>query len=406
MVGQGGDAAGSVRRRRHAVARALADTAAIGLPFSEPKNVLTPLERCAVSAAAQAAATAQDSLAPLFANLGAAVQPAICRRNCSGDRTGAGATDQPRSKSRRRRHQDRVSEIRNFPRGFAGGGLGPVERRSRSQGRADRAAPGPAIGARRNAAPRRRRRRATEAPQSQADSRPAPSASPDPTSRKSCCRRRAAGRGRPRAGRPRPPAARLPPRSTPGLRPARPQPVAGSAAGAGNPRAQSRCRKTLRGASDLSYQHAAAAVPRRASGGAADRGAAIAPDGPLATTAHHLLDDTDAAHRAADPAAGGLACRPYRQFGAEGRHECAALEFRDSVCDAAGHGDGAVRDFARRRGAEVEAAKRVWRARFSLDVEPAGPVHALVSLRATRPRCGCGRNGLRRRSNCAPAPPN
>jgi hypothetical protein len=31
-------------------------------------------------------------------------------------------------------------------------------------------------------------------------------------------------------------------------------------------------------------------------------------------------------------------------------------------------------------GVEVEAAKRVWRARFSLDVEPAGPVHALVSL--------------------------
>jgi len=31
-------------------------------------------------------------------------------------------------------------------------------------------------------------------------------------------------------------------------------------------------------------------------------------------------------------------------------------------------------------GKEVGAAKRVWRARFSLDVEPAGPVHALVSL--------------------------
>jgi hypothetical protein len=29
---------------------------------------------------------------------------------------------------------------------------------------------------------------------------------------------------------------------------------------------------------------------------------------------------------------------------------------------------------------EVEAAKRMWRARFSLDVEPAGPVHALISL--------------------------
>ena len=31
-------------------------------------------------------------------------------------------------------------------------------------------------------------------------------------------------------------------------------------------------------------------------------------------------------------------------------------------------------------GHDVETAKRVWRARFSLDVEPTGPVHALVSL--------------------------
>jgi hypothetical protein len=35
-------------------------------------------------------------------------------------------------------------------------------------------------------------------------------------------------------------------------------------------------------------------------------------------------------------------------------------------------------------GSEVEAAKRVWRARFSLDVEPAGPVHAMVSLSGER----------------------
>jgi hypothetical protein len=35
-------------------------------------------------------------------------------------------------------------------------------------------------------------------------------------------------------------------------------------------------------------------------------------------------------------------------------------------------------------GSEVEAAKRVWRARFSLDVEPAGPVHAQVSLTGER----------------------
>ncbi|HEY3796074.1 MAG TPA: flagellar hook-length control protein FliK, partial [Bradyrhizobium sp.] len=35
-------------------------------------------------------------------------------------------------------------------------------------------------------------------------------------------------------------------------------------------------------------------------------------------------------------------------------------------------------------GSEVEAAKRIWRARFSLDVEPAGPVHALISLSGER----------------------
>jgi hypothetical protein len=31
-------------------------------------------------------------------------------------------------------------------------------------------------------------------------------------------------------------------------------------------------------------------------------------------------------------------------------------------------------------GTETDAAKRAWRARFTLDIEPAGPVHALVSL--------------------------
>jgi len=35
-------------------------------------------------------------------------------------------------------------------------------------------------------------------------------------------------------------------------------------------------------------------------------------------------------------------------------------------------------------GVEAEAQSRVWRARFSLDIEPAGPVHALVSLSGER----------------------
>ena len=129
---------------------ALVDAAANRPTIVAPKNVLTPLERAAVSAAAQTAATEQDSLAPLFANLGAAVSvQQSAAETAAGDRAGAGAADQPRSEPRRRRHQDGVPEIRDFPRGVAGGGLGPVERRSRSQGRADRAAPDAAIGARR-----------------------------------------------------------------------------------------------------------------------------------------------------------------------------------------------------------------------------------------------------------------
>src|SRR4051812_20592791 len=67
LVGQGGDAGAS------ADAVTLSpDTAANRPAIVSPKNLLTPLERAAVSTAAQAAVTEQDSLAPLFANLGAA----------------------------------------------------------------------------------------------------------------------------------------------------------------------------------------------------------------------------------------------------------------------------------------------------------------------------------------------
>ena len=41
-------------------------------------------------------------------------------------------------------------------------------------------------------------------------------------------------------------------------------------------------------------------------------------------------------------------------------------------------------EISRDGGSEAESAKRIWRARFSLDVEPAGPVHALVSLSGER----------------------
>src|SRR6266545_6129823 len=64
VVGQGGDADAVTLSPE-----ALVDTSA-NRPTIVAKNVLTPPERAAVLAAAQSAATEQDSLAPLFANLG------------------------------------------------------------------------------------------------------------------------------------------------------------------------------------------------------------------------------------------------------------------------------------------------------------------------------------------------
>ena len=67
------------------------------------KVVLTPQEKVAVTIAAQTAATEQDSQAPLFANLGtAASSAALPPKLQQAVYAGAGAADQPRSKSDRR----------------------------------------------------------------------------------------------------------------------------------------------------------------------------------------------------------------------------------------------------------------------------------------------------------------
>lgn len=108
--------------------------------------------------------------------------------------------------------------------------------------------------------------------------------------------------------------------------------------------------------------------------------ASIAPDAPLATTAHHLLDDTDAA--IARQTLLQVASLPDRidVTGSKIDVTTPRWNFEIPFVTAQGtamaqfeiSGDGSA--------AEVEAAKRVWRARFSLDVEPTGPIHALVSL--------------------------
>ena len=106
----------------------------------------------------------------------------------------------------------------------------------------------------------------------------------------------------------------------------------------------------------------------------------IAPDAPLATTAHHLLGDTDAA--IARQTLLQVASLPDRVDTAAGRLDPTTPRWNFEIPFVTLQGT-AMAQFEISRdggGSEVEAAKRVWRARFSLDVEPAGPVHALVSL--------------------------
>jgi hypothetical protein len=106
----------------------------------------------------------------------------------------------------------------------------------------------------------------------------------------------------------------------------------------------------------------------------------LPPDAPLATTTHRLLDDTDAA--IARQTLLQVASLPDRVDTTAARLEPAAPRWHFEIPFATPQGT-AMAQFEISRdggGSEAEAAKRVWRARFSLDIEPAGPVHALVSL--------------------------
>jgi hypothetical protein len=103
-------------------------------------------------------------------------------------------------------------------------------------------------------------------------------------------------------------------------------------------------------------------------------------DMPLAATVHHLLDDTDAA--IARQTLLQVASLPDRADIAGPRTDPAAPRWNFEIPFATPAGT-AIAQFEISRdetGREIDAAKRVWRARFSLDVEPAGPIHALISL--------------------------
>jgi hypothetical protein len=106
----------------------------------------------------------------------------------------------------------------------------------------------------------------------------------------------------------------------------------------------------------------------------------IAPGAPLATAAHHLLGDTDAA--IARQTLLQVASLPDRIDLSNTKIDTSTPRWNFEIPFLTPQGTAMAQfEVSRDGGGEtVEAAKRVWRARFSLDVEPAGPVHALVSL--------------------------
>jgi hypothetical protein len=106
----------------------------------------------------------------------------------------------------------------------------------------------------------------------------------------------------------------------------------------------------------------------------------IAPDAPLATTAHHLLDNTDAA--IARQTLLQVASLPDRVDIAGPRIDTTAPNWNFEIPFVTPQGTAMAQFEISRDGSgqEVDAAKRVWRARFSIDVEPSGPIHAQISL--------------------------
>jgi hypothetical protein len=106
----------------------------------------------------------------------------------------------------------------------------------------------------------------------------------------------------------------------------------------------------------------------------------IASNAPLATSAHHLLGDTDAA--IARQTLLQVASLPDRVDMPGVRADPVTARWNFEIPFATPQGTAMAQFEISREGGgtEVEGVTKVWRARFSLDVEPAGPVHALISL--------------------------
>jgi hypothetical protein len=107
----------------------------------------------------------------------------------------------------------------------------------------------------------------------------------------------------------------------------------------------------------------------------------LAPNTPLAATVHRLLDDTDAA--IARQTLLQIASLPDRTDASGHRIDPAVPQWNFEIPFATPQGTAMAQfEISRDGGNETADAAntRAWRARFSLDVEPAGPVHALITL--------------------------
>ena len=110
----------------------------------------------------------------------------------------------------------------------------------------------------------------------------------------------------------------------------------------------------------------------------------LAPDAPLSTIVRHLADETDAA--IARQTLLQVASLPDRANSVQARTDQAAPRWTFEIPFATPAGTAIAQFEISRDGVAtaIDAAKRVWQARFSLDIEPAGPVHALISLAGDR----------------------
>ena len=398
VVGHGGDGAASSGDAVTLSPETLSDTAAARPTIVAPKIVLTPMERAAVSAAAQSAATAQDSLAPLFANLGAVVS------------TG----------SLPPKLQQAIVQVlaqqTNLDQNLDGGDIKTAFQKSGlflEASLATGSVPSSGVPDLKAALiVLRQTLQSALGTSGQTTAQAVPGAvqtGPQTTAAPAVAARSLAANSVAANPAPAPsdpdvqeillPQARLPVAEDivqlrGGAPSARATPLdSGPSAGA----TLNLLQEALQ---ELSVPPRVTVAPKDIHSGDVTfhtntppppfRGAlpvaqpvaspSIAPHAPLAETAHHLLDDTDAA--IARQTLLQVASLPDRIDGSGPRIDTTAPRWNFEIPFVTPQGTAMAQfEISRDAGGEaVEAVKRVWQARFSLDVEPTGPIHALVSL--------------------------